>query len=47
MKAKVQDRNEWAKQRYKLFNEKIDSFREHGSLIQMTGKKFTDSYLRN
>lgn len=29
MKTKVQDRNEWAKQRYKLFNEKIDSFKEH------------------
>lgn len=29
MKAKIQDRNEWAKQRYKLFNEKIDSFKEH------------------
>lgn len=29
MKAKIQDRNEWAKQRYKLFNEKIDSFKGH------------------
>lgn len=29
MKSKSMDRNEWAKQRYKLFNEKIDSFKEH------------------
>lgn len=29
MKGKVQDRNKWAEQRYKLFNEKIDSFKSH------------------
>ena len=29
MKTKLHDRNEWAKKRYKLFNEKIDSFKNH------------------
>lgn len=26
---KMPDRREWRKQRYKLFNEKIDSFKDH------------------
>jgi len=29
MKAKTPDHEEWAKNRYKLFNEKIDSFKNH------------------
>lgn len=45
MKAKVQDRNEWAKQRYKLFNEKIDSFKEHKAYSSWL-RKYADDAIK-
>ena len=36
--------NEWRKSRYKLFNEKIDSFKEHSNYPWL--RKFADDAIR-
>lgn len=36
--------NEWRKNRYKLFNEKIDSFKEHNKYIWL--RKYADEAIK-